>query len=111
MIRPAPSSRQLALDVALTAAVFGFSVAQMATEAFGAKAGQARGADMVGVAVCGFPAGRDEAQPRSCTLSLGGTALLGRAAGVCVSNGYEGYGTAQKPPRSVAAARIARIGS
>lgn len=52
MIRSAPSSRQLALDAALTAAVLGFSVAQMASQAFGAKAGQARGADMVGVAVC-----------------------------------------------------------
>ena len=52
MIRSAPSSRQLALDAALTAAVFGFSVAQMASQAFGAKEGQARGADMVGVAVC-----------------------------------------------------------
>ena len=52
MIRFAPSSRQLALDAALTTAVFGFSVAQMATQAFGAKAGQAGGADMVGVAVC-----------------------------------------------------------
>ncbi|NLT05034.1 MAG: histidine kinase [Solirubrobacterales bacterium] len=51
-IRSAPGSRQLALDAALTAAVFGFSVAQMATQAFGAKAGEARGADMVGVAVC-----------------------------------------------------------
>ena len=44
--------RQLGLDVALTAAVFGFSVAQMATQAFGAKEGQASGGDMVGVAVC-----------------------------------------------------------
>jgi signal transduction histidine kinase len=52
MIRSAPSSRQLALDAALTAAVFGFSVAQMATQAFGAQTGEARGADMVGVAVC-----------------------------------------------------------
>jgi signal transduction histidine kinase len=52
MTRSAPSSRQLALDVALTAAVFGFSVVQLATQAFGAKPGEARGADMVGVAVC-----------------------------------------------------------
>lgn len=52
MIRPAPRSRQLALDAALTAAVFGFSVVQMATQAFGAKEGQASGGDMVGVAVC-----------------------------------------------------------
>src|SRR3954449_4325745 len=52
MIRSAPRSRQLALDVALTAAAFGFSVAQMATQAFGAKEGQASGGDMVGVAVC-----------------------------------------------------------
>jgi len=52
MTRSTPSSRQLALDAALTAAVLAFSVAQMATQAFGAKAGQAGGADMVGVAVC-----------------------------------------------------------
>jgi len=52
LIRPAPSSRQLALDAALTAAVFGFSVVQMATQAWGAKADAARGADWVGVAVC-----------------------------------------------------------
>ncbi len=52
MIRSAPSSRQLALDAALTAAVFGFSVVQMASQGFGAKANEARGADMVGVAVC-----------------------------------------------------------
>src|SRR3954452_8194044 len=52
MIRSAPRSRQLALDVALTAAVFGFSVVQMASQAWGDKAGEARGADMVGVAVC-----------------------------------------------------------
>ena len=32
--------------------MFGFSVVQMASQAFGAKAGVARGADMVGVAVC-----------------------------------------------------------
>src|SRR3954462_12203500 len=52
MIRSVPRSRQLALDVALTAAVFGFSVVQMTTQAWGSKAGQARGADVVGVAVC-----------------------------------------------------------
>jgi signal transduction histidine kinase len=52
MIKPAPSSRQFALDAALTAAVFGFSVVQMASQAWGAKADEARGADMVGVAVC-----------------------------------------------------------
>jgi len=52
MIRSASRSRQLALDAALTAAVFGFSVAQMATQAFGAKEGQASGGDMVGVAIC-----------------------------------------------------------
>jgi signal transduction histidine kinase len=52
MIRFAPSSRQLALDAALTAGVFGFAVVQMANQAWGAKAGVARGADMVGVAVC-----------------------------------------------------------
>lgn len=52
LIRPAPSSRRLALDVVLTAAVFAFSVAQMATQAWGAKTGSARGADWLGVAVC-----------------------------------------------------------
>jgi signal transduction histidine kinase len=52
MIRSPPRSRQLALDAALTAAVLGFSVAQMATQAFGAKEGQASGGDMLGVAVC-----------------------------------------------------------
>jgi signal transduction histidine kinase len=52
MIRSAPSSRQLALDAALTAAVLGFSVVQMASQAWGAEAGEARGADMVGVALC-----------------------------------------------------------
>ena len=52
MIRSAPSSRQLALDAALTATVLAFTVAQMASQAFGAKAGQARGADVVGVVVC-----------------------------------------------------------
>ncbi|WP_241004522.1 sensor histidine kinase [Conexibacter sp. SYSU D00693] len=52
MTRPGSRSRQLALDAALTAAVFGFSVAQMATEAFGAKEGQASDGDVVGAAVC-----------------------------------------------------------
>ena len=52
MTRSAPSSRQLVLDAALTAAVLAFTVAQMASQAFGAKAGQAGGADVVGVAVC-----------------------------------------------------------
>ena len=52
MTGSASSSRQLALDVALTGAVLAFSVAQMATQAFGAKEGQASGGDMVGVAVC-----------------------------------------------------------
>jgi len=47
-----PNSRQLALDAALTAAVLAFSVAQMASQAFGSEAGEARGADIVGVAVC-----------------------------------------------------------
>ncbi|MBF6621722.1 MAG: sensor histidine kinase [Patulibacter sp.] len=51
-IRSAPSARQLALDAALTAAVLGFSVVQMTSQAFGAEAGEARGADMVGVALC-----------------------------------------------------------
>lgn len=52
MARSAPSSRQLALDAALTTAVFGFSFAQVASQAFGAKVDQADGADVVGVAVC-----------------------------------------------------------
>lgn len=52
MIRSTSSSRRLALDAALTAAVFGFSVVQMTSQAFGAEAGEARGADMVGVALC-----------------------------------------------------------
>ena len=52
MTRSAPSSRQLVLDAALTAAVLAFTVAQMASQAFGAKAGEARGADVVGVVVC-----------------------------------------------------------
>ncbi|HMI68537.1 MAG TPA: sensor histidine kinase [Solirubrobacteraceae bacterium] len=52
MTRSAPISRQVALDAALTAAVFGFAVVQMASQAWGAKADEARGADMVGVAVC-----------------------------------------------------------
>jgi len=52
MIRPAGSSRRLLLDIALTAAVFGFSVVQMATEAWGGTTDSARGADWVGVVVC-----------------------------------------------------------
>ncbi|WP_022929711.1 sensor histidine kinase [Patulibacter americanus] len=51
-IQSARSPRQIALDAALTTAVFGFSVAQVATQAFGAKTGQAGSADVVGVAVC-----------------------------------------------------------
>ena len=52
MTRSARSSRQLVLDAALTATVLAFTVGQMASQAFGAKAGQARGADVVGVVVC-----------------------------------------------------------
>ena len=52
MIRSAPSSRQFALDAALTVAVLGFSVVQMATQAWDSEAGEARGADTVGVALC-----------------------------------------------------------
>ena len=52
MTRSAPSSRQLVLDAALTATVLAFTVGQMASQAFGAKAGEARGADVVGVVVC-----------------------------------------------------------
>src|SRR3954466_15508326 len=80
MIRSAPRSRQLALDVALTAAVFGFSVAQMATQAFGAKEGQARGGDMVGVAVCLLAAipllARHRAPRVALVAILGGTVAL-----------------------------------
>ena len=80
MIRSAPSSRQLALDAALTAAVFGFSVAQMATQAFGAKPGEARGADMVGVAVCllaALPLLARHRAPRAALVAvLGGTVAL-----------------------------------
>jgi signal transduction histidine kinase len=80
MIRSAPSSRQLALDVALTAAVFGFSVVQMATQAFGAKEGQAGGADIVGVAVCllaALPLLACHRAPRAALVAvLGGTVAL-----------------------------------
>ena len=79
-IRSAPSSRQLALDLALTAAVFGFSVAQMATQAFGAQAGQAGGADLVGVAVCllaALPLLARRRAPRAALVAvLGGTVAL-----------------------------------
>jgi signal transduction histidine kinase len=80
MTRSAPSSRQLALDVALTAAVFGFSVAQMATEAWGSKADTAHGADWVGVAVCllaALPLLARHRAPRAALLAvLGGTVAL-----------------------------------
>src|SRR3954462_12805310 len=80
MIRSAPRSRQLALDAALTAAVFGFSVAQMATQAFGAKEGQASGGDMVGVAVCllaALPLLARHRAPRAALVAiLGGTVAL-----------------------------------
>src|SRR3954447_14204308 len=80
MIRSAPRSRQLALDAALTAAVFGFSVAQMATQAFGAKEGQASGGDMVGVAVCllaALPLLARHRAPRAARVAvLGGTLAL-----------------------------------
>jgi signal transduction histidine kinase len=80
MTRSAPSSRQRALDVALTAAVFGFSVAQMATEAWGSKADSARGADWVGVAVCllaALPLLARHRAPRAALLAvLGGTVAL-----------------------------------
>jgi signal transduction histidine kinase len=52
MTRSAPISRQLALDAALTAAVLAFSIAQLASQAFGEQADDARGAGGVGVAVC-----------------------------------------------------------
>src|SRR4051812_27089366 len=80
MIKSAPSSRQLALDAALTTAVFGFSVAQMATQAFGAKEGQAGGADVVGVAVCllaALPLLARHRAPRAALVAiLGGTVAL-----------------------------------
>ena len=80
MIRSAPSSRQLALDAALTAAVFGFSVAQMASQAFGAKESQASGGDMVGVAVCllaALPLLARHRAPRAALVAvLGGTVAL-----------------------------------
>jgi signal transduction histidine kinase len=80
MIRSAPRSRQLALDAALTAALFGFSVAQMATQAFGAKEGQASGGDMVGVAVCllaALPLLARHRAPRAALVAvLGGTVAL-----------------------------------
>ncbi len=52
MAKSAPSARQLAVDAALTAAVLAFSIVQMATQAFGAKAGHAGGADLLGAALC-----------------------------------------------------------
>src|SRR6478735_4856931 len=80
MVKSAPSSRQLALDAALTTAVFGFSVAQMATQAFGAKEGQAGGADVVGVAVCllaALPLLARHRAPRAALVAvLGGTVAL-----------------------------------
>jgi signal transduction histidine kinase len=79
-ITSAPRSRQLALDAALTTAVFGFSVAQVATQAFGAKAGQAGGADVVGVAVCLLAAlpllARHRAPRATLVAVLGGTVAL-----------------------------------
>ena len=81
MIKSAPSSRQLALDAALTTAVFGFSVAQMATQAWGAKAAQASGADVVGVAVCllaALPLLARHRAPRAALVAvLGATVALG----------------------------------
>jgi signal transduction histidine kinase len=80
MIKSAPSSRQLAFDVALTAAVFGFSVVQMASQAWGSKADEARGADMVGVAVCllaALPLLARHRAPRAALVAvLGGTVAL-----------------------------------
>jgi signal transduction histidine kinase len=52
MTRSAPISRQRALDNALAAGVLAFSVVQMTSQAFGEQADDARGADIVGVAVC-----------------------------------------------------------
>ena len=80
MTRSAPSSRQFALDAALTAAVLGFSVVQMATRAWGAEAGEARGADMVGVAVCLLAAlpllARHRAPRAALVVVLGATVAL-----------------------------------
>jgi signal transduction histidine kinase len=79
-IRSAPSSRQRVLDVALTAAVFGFSVVQMATQAWGSKTGQARGADVVGVVVCllaALPLLARHRAPRAALVGiLGGTVAI-----------------------------------
>jgi signal transduction histidine kinase len=78
--RSAPSSRQLALDAALTAAVLAFSVAQMASQAFGAKAGEARGADVVGVVICllaALPLLARQRAPRAALVAvLGATVAL-----------------------------------
>src|SRR3954449_9318849 len=80
MIRSAPRSRQLALDVAVTAAVFGFLVVQMATQAFGAKADTADGPALVGVAVCllaALPLLARHRAPRAALVAvLGGTVAL-----------------------------------
>lgn len=77
---PAPRWRQLALDAVLTAAVFGFSVAQMATQAFGAEEGRASGEDMLGVAVCllaALPLLARHRAPRAALVAvLGGTVAL-----------------------------------
>lgn len=80
MIRSARRSRRLALDAGLTAAVFGFSVAQMATQAFGAEEGRASTGDLVGVAVCllaALPLLARHRAPRAALVAvLGGTVAL-----------------------------------
>lgn len=79
-IRSSPSARQLALDAALTAAVLGFSVVQMTSQAFGAEAGEARGADMIGVALCllaALPVLARHRAPRAALVAvLGATVAL-----------------------------------
>ena len=80
MTRSAPSSRQLALDAALTAAVLAFAVVQMAGRAFGEQADEARGADIVGVALCllaALPLLARHRAPRAALLAvLGATVAL-----------------------------------
>lgn len=79
-ISPAPRSRRFALEAVLTAAVFGFSVVQLATRAWGAETGEARGADVVGVALCLLAAlpllARDRSPRAALATVLGATVAL-----------------------------------
>ncbi|MBO9534324.1 MAG: hypothetical protein J7513_15230 [Solirubrobacteraceae bacterium] len=73
MVRSAPSSHRFALDAALVAVVFGFAASQMFTQAFGAKAGDARDADAIGVVVCllaALPVLTRRRAPRASLLAL-----------------------------------------